>query len=66
MKGQKKLSDYFIEQKIPLSQKKQIAILENGNGDIIWIAGKRIDERYKVTDNTKKVIIFEQNQEHVS
>jgi tRNA(Ile)-lysidine synthase len=66
MKGQKKLSDFFIEQKIPLSQKKHIAILENGNGDIIWIAGKRMDERYKVTENTKKVIILEQDEEHVS
>ncbi len=66
MKGQKKLSDFFIEQKIPLSQKKQIAILENGNGEIIWIAGKRMDERYKVTENTKKVIILGQEQEHVS
>ena len=66
MKGQKKLSDFLIDQKVPLSQKKQIAILENGNGDIIWIAGKRMDERYKVTENTKKVIILEQEQEHVS
>lgn len=60
LKGKKKLSDFFIEQKIPLSRKKDIAILENGNGDIIWIAGFRIDERYKITANTKKVFIFEQ------
>jgi tRNA(Ile)-lysidine synthase len=58
--GTKKLSDFFIEQKIPLSRKKDIGILENGNGDIIWIAGFRIDERYKITANTKKVFIFEQ------
>jgi tRNA(Ile)-lysidine synthase len=60
LRGQKKLSDFFIEQKIPLSRKTSIAILENGNGDIIWIAGLRIDERYKITANTKKVFIFEQ------
>ena len=60
VKGTKKLSDFFIEQKIPLSRKKDIGILENGNGDIIWIAGFRIDERYKITANTKKVFIFEQ------
>ncbi len=60
IKGTKKLSDFFIEQKVPLSRKKDIGILENGNGDIIWIAGFRIDERYKITANTKKVFIFEQ------
>ncbi len=60
VKGQKKLSDFFIEQKIPLSRKKNIGILENSNGDIIWVAGLRIDERYKITANTKKVFIFEQ------
>ncbi len=60
VKGSKKLSDFFIEQKVPLSRKNQIGILENGNGDIVWIAGFRIDERYKITANTKKVFIFEQ------
>ena len=58
--GTKKLSDFFIEQKIPLIRKKDIGILENGNGDILWIAGFRIDERYKIKSNTKKVFIFEQ------
>ncbi|HET8829075.1 MAG TPA: tRNA lysidine(34) synthetase TilS, partial [Pelobium sp.] len=41
MKGFKKLSDYFIQQKIPLQQKTQIPILVNGNGEIIWICGYR-------------------------
>ncbi len=58
--GSKKLSDFFVEQKVPLSRKNEVGILENGNGDIIWIAGFRIDERYKITANTKKVFIFEQ------
>ncbi len=61
MKGQKKLSDFFIEQKIPLNQKKQIAVLQNGNGDVLWLAGLRIDERYKVSTNSKKVFILELN-----
>jgi tRNA(Ile)-lysidine synthase len=59
MTGKKKLSDYFISEKIPLNQKSEIPVLVNGNGDIIWIAGMRPDERYKVTPLTKKVIIFE-------
>jgi tRNA(Ile)-lysidine synthase len=59
MKGVKKLSDYFISQKIPLQQKAQIPILVNGNGEIIWICGFRSDDRYKVDLNSKKLITFE-------
>lgn len=59
MKGRKKLSDFFINQKVPLHKKDEIPVLVNGNGEIMWIAGYRPDERYKVSDNTKKVTIFE-------
>lgn len=59
MKGKKKLSDFFINQKVPLHQKEGIPVLVNGNGEIMWIGGYRPDERYKVSDNTKKVTIFE-------
>ncbi|MEO6522973.1 MAG: tRNA lysidine(34) synthetase TilS [Mucilaginibacter sp.] len=59
MTGRKKLSDYFVSEKIPVNQKDQIPILVNGNGDVIWIGGYRPDERYKVSALTKKVIIFE-------
>lgn len=59
MKGKKKLSDFFVNEKIPLHQKTQIPILVNGNGDVIWVAGYRPDERYKVSEHTEKVIIFE-------
>ena len=59
MKVKKKLSDFFIGQKIPLHEKKQVPLLINGNGDIIWIGGYRPDNRYKVSTKTKKVTIFE-------
>jgi tRNA(Ile)-lysidine synthase len=59
MKTSKKLSDFFINLKIPLHEKTEIPLLVNGNGEIIWIGGYRPDERYKVSDNTKKVTIFE-------
>jgi tRNA(Ile)-lysidine synthase len=59
MKTKQKLSDFFIHQKIPLHKKSTVPVLVNGNGDIIWIGGYRPDERYKVSNNTKKVTIFE-------
>ncbi|HEX3384791.1 MAG TPA: tRNA lysidine(34) synthetase TilS, partial [Mucilaginibacter sp.] len=62
MKTKRKLSDFFIGEKVPLHEKKQIPLLVNGNGEIIWIGGYRPDDRYKVTPKTKKVTIFELNK----
>jgi tRNA(Ile)-lysidine synthase len=59
MKTRKKLSDFFINQKVPLHVKDQVPLLINGDGRLIWIAGYRLDDRFKVTKNTKKVTIFE-------
>jgi tRNA(Ile)-lysidine synthase len=59
MIGKQKLSDFFVHQKVPLHQKSEIPVLVNGNNEVIWIGGYRLDERYKVSDNTKKVTIFE-------
>lgn len=62
MKTKKKLSDFFIGEKVPLHEKKQIPLLLNGNNDIMWIGGYRPDNRYKVSAKTKKVTIFELNK----
>jgi tRNA(Ile)-lysidine synthase len=59
MKHFKKISDFLIGQKIPLPNKEKIPLLINGNGEIIWVAGLRQDNRYKVNATTKKVAIFE-------
>ncbi|MEO6883850.1 MAG: tRNA lysidine(34) synthetase TilS [Bacteroidia bacterium] len=54
MKSKKKLSDYFIDKKISIQEKEKIEVLLSGNGDIVWLVGQRIDERYKITATTKK------------
>ncbi|MDA0986862.1 MAG: tRNA lysidine(34) synthetase TilS [Bacteroidetes bacterium] len=55
MYGKKKISDYFVDQKIPMRQKKSIPLIESDN-KIIWLAGFRIDERFKITNKTKNFI----------
>ena len=60
MNNSKKLSDFFIDQKLSLREKEQVWILESA-GQIAWIIGHRIDNRYKVTGNTKKVIRITRN-----
>ncbi|MCF8243372.1 MAG: tRNA lysidine(34) synthetase TilS [Melioribacteraceae bacterium] len=52
MKNFKKVSDFLNEQKIPAHKKKDQLILENRN-NIVWIIGLRIDDRYKITSQTK-------------
>ncbi|WP_156306235.1 tRNA lysidine(34) synthetase TilS [Sphingobacterium endophyticum] len=56
MEGSKKLSDYFIQQKINRFEKNTVPILVNADGIIIWVLGMRLDNRFKVTENTKKVL----------
>lgn len=54
MKGRKNISDFLADQKVSPSKKKDQLVLTNGN-KIIWVIGLRIDERFKITRNTKKV-----------
>ncbi len=54
MQGSKKISDYLNDIKINSFEKKEQLVLEN-TGRIVWVIGKRLDDRFKVTPNTKKV-----------
>ena len=59
MKGTKKLKSFFIDEKIPQSQRKSIPLLTSKNDDIIWVYEKRIGERYRVTDKTSNILLIE-------
>lgn len=57
MDNKKKLSDFFIDAKISRTDKEVATVLE-ANGDIIWVVGYRLDNRYKITPQTKNVLQF--------
>jgi len=58
MKDKKKLSDFFIDEKVPLFEKQGVPILLSDDL-IVWICGKRLDERFKITPKTRNIIKLE-------
>lgn len=55
MEGHKKIKDFFIDLKIPSGTRSLIPILMS-QGTPVWVCGYRIDERFKVTPETRKVL----------
>lgn len=53
----KKLSDFFVDQKIPVPEKQRTWILASGR-KIVWIMGYRIDNRFRITEQTKNVLVL--------
>jgi tRNA(Ile)-lysidine synthase len=58
MSGSRKLSDFFVDNKLSINQKKDTWLLISA-GIIIWVVGHRIDHRFRVTPLTDKILIIE-------
>ncbi|PSR56676.1 tRNA lysidine(34) synthetase TilS [Adhaeribacter arboris] len=55
MNGKKKISDFLIDEKIPVNLKSTIKVLLSANS-IMWVIGHRLDNRFKVTPKTEQVL----------
>ena len=55
MEGRKKVSDYLIDRKVSLPEKQRQFVLLSGD-EIVWLVGRRIDDRYRLTDRTENVL----------
>ena len=60
MKGKKKLTKFFKDEKLSLLSKNSVWVLESGD-EIVWVIGLRPDDRYKVTSATNKVLKIQWN-----
>jgi len=58
LKGTKKLQDFFVDEKVPAEERDRVPIVESV-GKVVWVAGRRLDERAKVTEKTKKIVKLE-------
>lgn len=58
-RGTKLLSDFFTDLKLDVEQKRREVVVtttnENGDEIIVAIAGRRIDDRFKITPATRRV-----------
>ncbi len=54
----KKLNEFMIDSKIPQAWRRRVPIVCSTE-QIIWVVGWRIDERAKVTADTKQVLRLE-------
>jgi tRNA(Ile)-lysidine synthase len=57
MNGQtKKLQDFFTDQKLPRTEKDKVWVVEDARGRICWLIGWRLDDRFKITPQTQRLI----------
>ena len=55
MTGRKKVSDYLVDAKVSVAEKQRQFVLLSGD-DIVWLVGRRIDDRYRLTPDTENVL----------
>ena len=58
MKGKKKLSDFFTDQKFNLKEKEETWILFSGE-EVVWVVGHRLDNRFRISSKTQQILQIE-------
>ncbi len=56
MAQEKKLQDFFVDQKVPRRQRQRIPLLVASDERIAWVIGQRIAEPFKVTSKSAAVL----------
>jgi tRNA(Ile)-lysidine synthase len=56
MSGEKKLQDFFVDEKVPRHQRGRVPLLCAGDGRIAWVVGHRIADPFKITERTNRIL----------
>lgn len=59
MKGSKTLGDYLTDRKVKPWERTNQWVVTDATGQILWLVGHRIDDRYKLTDTTRRVLCLQ-------
>ena len=57
MKQKKKISDFLTDMKIPVTEKERVLLLLSDD-EVMWVMGYRIDDRFRVTDHSGKILML--------
>ena len=55
MAGRKKIGDYLTDCKVPIVERQRQFVLVSGD-DIVWVVGRRTDDRYRVDSKTENIL----------
>jgi tRNA(Ile)-lysidine synthase len=56
MEGHKLVSDFLTDIKVPLHEKRRQLVVTDVKGNILWVVGRRLDNRYKVSKHTSSIL----------
>jgi tRNA(Ile)-lysidine synthase len=58
LKSAVKLQDLFVNVKIPAAQRRTLVLATTADGEIFWVEGLRIGERFKLTPVTRRELVW--------
>lgn len=61
MGGRKKVSDFLIDQKVPVIEKRRQYVLLSDD-QIVWVVGRRIDDRFRINERTENILKITKEQ----
>ncbi len=55
----KKIKDIFNDMKIPKRERDLMPVFTDSEGEILWVLGLRINDKFKVDSKTKRILLIE-------
>jgi tRNA(Ile)-lysidine synthase len=62
LNGRKTLQDFFVDRKIARSHRRHVPLVVDDDDRIVWVAGHRIDETFRVTDGAQPMLLLRLKQ----